>query len=314
MTNLGEIKLIGGTNSRYLLEAVAKHLNVEICKHTVSRFKDGEIRVYIEESVRGHDVFIIQSTEPPADNLMELLLLIDAAKRASAKRVTAVIPYFGYARQDRKDQPRVPISAKLVANLIQVAGASRVLTMDLHADQIQGFFDIPVDNLYATPIFKEYFGNLDPEKDIVVAPDVGATKRARAFARRLGDVPIALIDKRRPEPNQAVVMNIIGDVRGKRCLLVDDIIDTGNTLVEASKALVSEGALEVKAVATHALFSDNCIEKIEASPLTKVVVTDSIPKALKVNHPKIVTLSVAPLIAEAIKRIHNELSVSILFI
>ncbi len=314
MKNPGEIKLISGSNSRKLLEAIAGYLKIEPCAHEVTRFKDGEIRVQIKESVRGHDVFIIQSTEPPGDNLLELLLLIDAAKRASAKRITAVIPYFGYARQDRKDQPRVPISAKLVANLIQVAGTSRVLTLDLHADQIQGFFDIPVDNLYATPVFKEYFNNLDPMKDIVVAPDVGATKRARAFARRLGDVPIALIDKRRPEPNKAEVMNIVGDVKGKRCLIVDDIIDTGNTLVEAVKALLNNGAEEVKAVATHALFSDNCVEKLEKSELSEVVVTDSIPKVDQVKSNKIKVLSVAPLIGEAIRRIHDELSVSSLFI
>ncbi|MDI6850959.1 MAG: ribose-phosphate pyrophosphokinase [bacterium] len=314
MTNPGEIKLISGSNSRKLMEAIAGYLKIEPCAHEVTRFKDGEIRVQIKESVRGHDVFIIQSTEPPGDNLLELLLLVDAAKRASAKRITAVMPYFGYARQDRKDQPRVPISAKLVANLIQVAGTSRVLTLDLHADQIQGFFDIPVDNLYATPVFKEYFNNLDPTKDVVVAPDVGATKRARAFARRLGDVPIALIDKRRPEPNKAEVMNIVGDVKGKRCLIVDDIIDTGNTLVEAVKALLNKGAEEVKAVATHALFSDNCVEKLEKSELSEVVVTDSIPKVYQVKSNKIKVLSVAPLIGEAIRRIHDELSVSSLFI
>jgi ribose-phosphate pyrophosphokinase len=314
MTNPGEIKLISGSNSRKLMEAISDYLKIEPCDYEVTRFKDGEIRVQIKESVRGHDVFIIQSTEPPADNLLELLLLVDAAKRASAKRITAVIPYFGYARQDRKDQPRVPISAKLVANLIQVAGTSRVLTLDLHADQIQGFFDIPVDNLYATPVFKEYFNNLDPSMDIVVAPDVGATKRARAVARRLGDVPIALIDKRRPEPNKAEVMNIVGDVKGKRCLIVDDIIDTGNTLVEAARALLSSGASEVKAVATHALFSDNCVEKLENSDLSEVVVTDSIPRAYHVKSNKIKILSVAPLIGDAIRRIHEEQSVSSLFI
>jgi ribose-phosphate pyrophosphokinase len=314
MTNPGEIKLISGSNSRKLMEAIADYLKIEPCAYDVTRFKDGEIRVQIKESVRGHDVFIIQSTEPPADNLLELLLLVDAAKRASAKRITAVIPYFGYARQDRKDQPRVPISAKLVANLIQIAGTSRVLTLDLHADQIQGFFDIPVDNLYATPVFKEYFKNLDPFMDIVVAPDVGATKRARAVARRLGDVPIALIDKRRPEPNKAEVMNIVGDVKGKRCLIVDDIIDTGNTLVEAARALLNSGASEVKAVATHALFSDNCVEKLENSDLSEVVVTDSIPRAYHVKSNKIKILSVAPLIGDAIRRIHEEQSVSSLFI
>ncbi len=314
MSGIGEIKLISGKNSSKILRAISEYLGLEICEHEVTRFKDGEIRVQIKESVRGHDVFIIQSTEPPADNLLELLLLIDAVKRASAKRITAVIPYFGYARQDRKDQPRVPISAKLIANLIQVAGASRVLALDLHADQIQGFFDIPVDNLYATPVFKEYFGDLDPDKYIVVAPDVGATKRARAVARRLGDLPIALIDKRRPEPNKAEVMNVIGNVEHKRCLIVDDIIDTGNTLVEAAKSLIEKGAEEVKAVSTHALFSDNCIERIKASPLKEVVVTDSVSKVNNIADNKIKILSVAPLIGDAIVRIHEEQSVSSLFI
>ncbi len=314
MSGIGEIKLISGKNSSKILRAISEYLGLKICDHEVTRFKDGEIRVQIKESVRGHDVFIIQSTEPPADNLLELLLLIDAVKRASAKRITAVIPYFGYARQDRKDQPRVPISAKLIANLIQVAGASRVLALDLHADQIQGFFDIPVDNLYATPVFKEYFGDLDPDKYIVVAPDVGATKRARAVARRLGDLPIALIDKRRPEPNKAEVMNVIGNVEYKRCLIVDDIIDTGNTLVEAAKSLIEKGAEEVKAVSTHALFSDNCIERIKASPLKEVVVTDSVSKVNNIAYNKIKILSVAPLIGDAIVRIHEEQSVSSLFI
>ncbi len=314
MTNPGEIKLISGTNSRKLLEEISKYLGIQICDYEVTRFKDGEIRVHVKESVRGHDVFIIQSTEPPADNLLELLLLVDAVSRASAKRITAVIPYFGYARQDRKDQPRVPISAKLIANLIQVAGTSRVLSLDLHADQIQGFFDIPVDNLYATPVFKDYFNTLDSARDIVVAPDVGATKRARAFARRLGDVPIALIDKRRPEPNKAEIVNIVGDVKGKRCLLVDDIIDTGNTLVEAARALIESGASEVKAVATHALFSDNCLEKLQSSEIAEIVITNSIPKVCELKHNKIRVLSVAPLIGDAIRRIHEELSVSSLFI
>ncbi|MGB4729167.1 MAG: ribose-phosphate pyrophosphokinase [Candidatus Hydrothermia bacterium] len=314
MTNPGEIKLISGTHSRVLLEAVSKYLGIVLCDHEVTRFRDGEFRVQVKESVRGHDVFVIQSTEPPSDNLLELLLLVDAVKRASAKRITAVVPYFGYARQDRKDQPRVPISAKLIANLIQVAGTSRVLSLDLHADQIQGFFDIPVDNLYATPVFKGYFDNLDANEDLVVAPDVGATKRARAFARRLGNVPIALIDKRRPEPNKAEVVNVVGDVAGKRCLLVDDIIDTGSTIVEAAKALIENGAKEVRVVATHALFSDDCVEKIEKSEIAEVVVTDSVPKVLTLNHDKIKVLSIAPLIGDAIRRIHEELSVSSLFI
>jgi len=314
MTNPGEIKLISGTHSRVLLEAVSKYLGIDLCDHEVTRFRDGEIRVQVKESVRGHDVFVIQSTEPPSDNLLELLLLVDAVKRASAKRITVVVPYFGYARQDRKDQPRVPISAKLIANLIQVAGTSRVLSLDLHADQIQGFFDIPVDNLYATPVFKGYFDNLDANEDLVVAPDVGATKRARAFARRLGNVPIALIDKRRPEPNKAEVVNVVGDVAGKRCLLVDDIIDTGSTIVEAAKALIENGAKEVRVVATHALFSDDCVEKIEKSEIAEVVVTDSVPKVLTLNHDKIKVLSIAPLIGDAIRRIHEELSVSSLFI
>jgi len=309
-----DIKLLSGTSSRPLMLEIAQHLKVEPTEHLVSRFKDGEIRVQILENIRGHDVFIVQSTHPPADNLLELLLLIDAAKRASAKRITAVIPYFGYGRQDRKDQPRVPISAKLVSNLIEVAGANRVLTVDLHADQIQGFFDIPVDNLFASPIFKEFFKGLSPETHTVVAPDVGASKRARAIARKLGDLPLAIIDKRRPAPNQAEVLNIIGHVEGRHLIIVDDIIDTGNTVIEGAKALITAGALSVVAAASHALLSGDAPQKIEDSPIEKVIVTDTIPTVWQRKTEKIEVLSIAPLLAEAIRRIHNEESISALFI
>ncbi|RKY99542.1 MAG: ribose-phosphate pyrophosphokinase [Candidatus Hydrothermota bacterium] len=310
----GEIKLLSGSQSHYLKNKIAKYLDMEPAKCEVSRFKDGEIRVQIKESIRGDDVFIIQSTQPPADNLMELLLLIDAAKRASASRVTAVIPYFGYARQDRKDQPRVPISAKLVANLIQTAGADRVITLDLHADQIQGFFDIPVDNLYASPIFKKYFTEFEPETHMIVAPDVGATKRARLMARHLGNLPLALVDKRRPAPNSAEVVNIIGDVSGMKLLIVDDIIDTGNTIAVAAQALIEAGAAEIRVAATHGLFSDGAKEKLDNAPIEEIVITNSLPVSEDKRPRCAIILDVAPLLGEAILRTHEERSVSALFI
>ncbi len=308
------ITLIHGNASARLAEEISRHLGVKLTDVLVTKFKDGEIRVQIRENIRGFDVFIIQSTNPPADNLLELLLLADAAKRASAKRITAVIPYFGYARQDRKDQPRVPISAKVMADLIQVVGVNRVLTLDLHADQIQGFFDIPVDNLFVTPVIKEYFGELDPSIWTVVAPDVGATKRARAIARKLGNLPLALIDKRRPEPNVAEVLNVIGTVEGKKLLILDDIIDTGNTIVVAANRLKELGALEIRVAAAHALFSDNAVEKLCRAPVEEVVITNSIEHRKEFNMKKLKILSVAPLLAEAIRRIHKEESVSALFI
>ncbi|HDM89636.1 MAG TPA: ribose-phosphate pyrophosphokinase [candidate division WOR-3 bacterium] len=311
---MSEIKLLSGIASRKLMEDIARYLEVVPAESIVSRFSDGEIRVQILENVRGDDVFIVQSTQPPADNLMELLLLIDAARRASASRVTAVIPYFGYARQDRKDQPRVPISSKLVANLIERAGADRVLTVDLHADQIQGFFDIPVDNLYATPIFKEYFGHLDPERYVIVSPDIGSIKRARHIANKLGNLPIALVDKRRPSPNRAEVINIVGDVSGKDLLIVDDIIDTGSTLCEAAKALKDKGANLIRAAATHGLFSGNAGEKIDQAPIDEVVITDTLTVEEGKKPGKLKILGIANLLGEAIRRIHEERSVSSLFI
>ncbi len=308
------ITLIHGNASSKLAQGISRYLNIPIVDTLVSRFKDGEIRVQIKENIRGSDVFIIQSTNPPADNLLELLLLADAAKRASAKRITAVIPYFGYARQDRKDQPRVPISAKVMADLLQVVGINRVLTLDLHADQIQGFFDIPVDNLFVTPVMKEYFIDLDPSVWTVVAPDVGATKRARAIARKLGNLPLALIDKRRPEPNVAEVLHVIGNVQGRKLLILDDIIDTGNTIQVAADKLKALGALEIKVAAAHALFSDNAVEKLCNAPIDEIVITDSIEHKQTLNMKKLKILSVAPLLAKAIKRIHDEESVSELFI
>lgn len=313
----GDIKLLAGNNSEYLLERIAFKIGIPPTKRILSRFSDGEIRVQILESIRGDDVFIVQSTNPPSDNLMELLLLIDAAKRASASRVTAVIPYFGYARQDRKDQPRVPISAKLIANLLQVAGADRVITLDLHADQIQGFFDIPVDNLYATPIFKDFFalrGIMDPEEYMIVAPDVGATKRARLMARYFGNLPLALVDKRRPEPNQAEVVNIIGSVESKKLLIIDDIIDTGRTIAVASKALLDAGAKEVRVAATHGLFSGQAKKILDDSPIKEIVITDSLAVPAERRPERLTVLDIAPLLAEAIIRTHDARSLSALFL
>ncbi len=309
---MGPITLLAGNASRRLARRIAGALGLEITPAIVSRFRDGEIRVQILENIRGTDVFIVQSTNPPAEHLLELLFLVDAAKRASAARITAVIPYFGYARQDRKDQPRVPISAKLVANLLETAGIHRVLTLDLHTDQIQGFFDVPVDNLYATPVFKTHFSDLPPNT-VVVAPDVGATRRARAIAKKLGNFPIALIDKRRPQPNAAEVMHVIGEVEGKEALIVDDILDTGTTLVKAAEALKKHGALRVRAAITHGLFSGDAREKVERSVLEEVVITDSVELPPERYPRNTVTLSVDELLAEAIVRIHEARSISELF-
>jgi len=309
-----EIKLLSGNASKPLKEEIAKVLEISPSVLEVSRFQDGEIRIQILENIRGDDVFIIQSTHPPAENLMELLLLIDAAKRASAARITAVIPYFGYARQDRKDQPRVPISAKLVANLLERAGADRILTVDLHADQIQGFFDIPVDNLYATPVFKNYFNELNPREYVIVSPDVGGTKRAMVAAHKLGNLPLALVDKRRPALNSAEIIHIVGDVKGKKLLIIDDIIDTGNTLAEASKALREHGASEILVAATHGLFSGDARRKLEAAPVKEIVVTNTLPVPAQKRPHNMKILTIAPLLADAIVRIHEEKSVSSLFI
>lgn len=310
------MKLISGNANRTLAQGIAAHLDVPLTKAQVKRFADNEVFAMIEENVRGEDVFVIQSTSYPAnDNLMELLIITDALVRASAKRITAVVPYFGYARQDRKTDGRTPISAKLVANLITRAGANRVLTMDLHAGQIQGFFDIPTDNLVATPVMvqdiKESFGR---RSDLmVVSPDVGGVVRARSLASRI-DADLAIVDKRRPKAGESEVMNIIGDVEGRRCILFDDIVDSGGTLVNAAKALLDKGATEVSAYISHGVLSGPAVNRITDSPMKELVITDSIEQPHEVlTCPKIRQVRVAPLIGEAIRRIANEESVSKLF-
>jgi ribose-phosphate pyrophosphokinase len=311
---LEELKIFSGRANLPLAEKIVKHLGINLGDASIKNFADGEIRIKIKENVRGLDVFVIQPTHPPAENILELLLMIDALKRASADRITAVIPYYGYARQDRKDEPRVPISAKLIADLIVTAGANRVLAMDLHAEQIQGYFNVPVDHLYSAPVLIDYCKQKD-FKNLVVASDVGRANRARGFAKRLGDkIPIVVLDKRRPEPNQAEVVNVIGEVAGKIALIFDDIIDTGGTILKSAEALLARQATDVLVCATHPVFSKDCADKITASKISKVVVTDTInlPKS-KINN-KIEILSVAPLLAEAIARIHKGHSVSSLFI
>ncbi len=309
------MKLLAGNSNRPLAEAIAASLRIDLTKATVHRFADMEVFVEIHENVRGEDVFIIQSTSHPAnDNLMELLVIIDALRRASARRITAVVPYFGYARQDRKSASRTPISAKLVANLITVAGASRVLTMELHAGQIQGFFDIPLDNLFSTPLMvPDIRNNLGTENLVIVSPDVGGVTRARGFAKRL-DVGLAIIDKRRERAGVSEVMHVIGDVRGMRCIIVDDIADSGGTLCNAADALLREGAELVQAYVTHGVLSAGAVARVAASSLDRLVITDSIrpTEAVRVTD-KIRVLSVAQLMGEAITRISSEGSVSSLF-
>jgi ribose-phosphate pyrophosphokinase len=282
---------------------------------SVEPFSDGEIRLQILENVRGADAFVVQPTCTPVDrHLMELLLMIDALRRASAERITAVLPYYGYARQDRKDKPRMPISARLIANLIQRAGADRVLTLDLHAAQIQGFFDVPVDHLFAAPVMIEYFDSIGRRDLTIVSPDAGGVERARAFAKHM-NAPLAIIDKRRTDVNVAEVMNIIGDVEARHCLIVDDLIDTAGTLVKGAEALLRQGALSVTACATHAVLSGSAVQRIEESQIQEVVVTNSIPlREDAMRSPRIKTLSVAPLLARAIQSIHEDGSVSTLFI
>jgi ribose-phosphate pyrophosphokinase len=309
------IKIFTGNSNIPLAEEIASHLGMTLGQGYASTFSNGETRVSIEETVRGCDVYIVQSLSNPVDHhIMELLIMMDAMKRASAGRITAVIPYFAYARQDRKTRPREPISAKLLANLITVAGANRVITMDLHAGQIQGFFDIPVDPLQASPILAEYIkNNLNLDNSVVVSPDVGGVARARAFASRL-HLPIAIIDKRRPAPNESEVMYIVGDVKGKTCIVIDDMIDTGGTLIKGADALLEEGAIEVYACATHPVFSGNAIENIKKSHIKKVIVTNTIRLDKEQLCDKIEVLSVAKLFAEAIDRVHNNRSVSELFV
>ncbi|NLC38697.1 MAG: ribose-phosphate pyrophosphokinase, partial [Clostridia bacterium] len=296
-----------------LAEEIAEYLGVRLGAAKVARFSDGEICISIEESVRGADVFVIQPTcHPVNDNLMELLILIDGLRRASARRITAVVPYYGYARQERKSRARDPISAKLVANLITAAGARRVVTMDLHANAIQGFFDIPVDHLPGVPILSQYFLNKGLQDVVVVSPDIGGVTRARDLANRLG-VEIAIIDKRRPSPNVAEIMNVIGKVEGKTVIMIDDIIDTAGTITQGAQALVEHGAKEVYACCTHPVLSGPALERLEASVIKEVVVTNTIPVPVKKEGSKIRVLSVAPLLGEAIIRIHEDLSVSKLF-
>jgi ribose-phosphate pyrophosphokinase len=307
-----KILLISGTANQPLSEELAQELGQPLCGVTIRRFADGEIFVKIDENVRGQDVFIIQPTNPPAENLLELLILIDAAKRASAARVTAVIPYFGYGRQDRKDQPRVAISAKLMANLIATAGADRVLGLDFHQHQLQGFFDIPVDHLYAAPVLVQHYRQKRLHDPVIVAPDVGAAKMARGFAKRL-DASLAIIDKRRPSANIAEVVNVVGEVEGSDCLLVDDMIDTAGTMSEGVGALKRLGAREVYCCASHALLSGPAVDRLAASEVTEVAVTNTIaiPDDRKFDRLKI--LSTAPLFAKAIRFTHSDQSVSSLF-
>jgi ribose-phosphate pyrophosphokinase len=305
------VAIFGGRSNPALARKIAEAYGTSLGELTIRDFADSEIYVRFEESIRGSDLFIVQSTQPPAENWMELLLLIDAAKRASAARVTAVIPYFGYARQERKDQPRVSIAAKLMANTLTTAGIDRILTMELHAPQIQGFFDVPVDHLYGSVVLIDYLRQFDLSNLVVVAPDVGALKMARAYAQRLG-VTLAVIDKRRPQQNEAQVMNIIGDVEGKNVMLVDDIVDTAGTLTQAAAALRTEGALKIMASCTHALLSGPAYERIEASEIERLIITDTIP--LERPSEKIEVVSVAGLFSNAIRRIYTDKSVSTLFV
>jgi len=309
------LKIFTGNANPALAEDIARALGMELSECMVRQFSDGEIYLQIQENVRGADVFIIQPTCTPVDrNLMELLLMMDAMKRASAERITAVLPYYGYARQDRKDKPRVPISAKLVAELLETAGADRILALDLHAAQIQGFFDIPVDHLFATPVLIDYFRTVNIPDMTVVSPDAGGVERARAFAKRL-NAPLAIIDKRREEANVAEVMNVVGEVEGQNCLIVDDLIDTAGTLVKGAEALLNQGAASVSACATHAVLSGPAVQRIEESALKEVVVTNSIPLSEEARESgQVKLLSVAKLLAEAIRSIHEETSVSVLFV
>jgi ribose-phosphate pyrophosphokinase len=306
------LKLLSGTANRALAEEIACHLGVDLCKVHLGRFADGEISVRIDENVRGNDVFIVQPTNPPAENLMELLLLMDAARRASAARITCVMPYYGYARQDRKDQPRVPIGAKLVANMIMAAGADRVLGIDFHQHQLQGFFDVPVDHLYAMPVFTAHYKKKHLHEPVVVAPDVGSAKMARGFAKRL-NASLAIIDKRRPQPNVSEVVNVVGDVEGSDCILVDDMIDTAGTVTEASRALKKLGAMDVYICATHALLSGPAVSRLTDAPIKEIAVTDTIMIPEGRRFEQLVVLSVGELLSKAIRFTHSEQSVSSLF-
>jgi ribose-phosphate pyrophosphokinase len=307
-----QMMLLAGTANRPLAEEIAAELKQPLCQVTIRRFADGELFVKIDENVRGRDVYIIQPTNPPAENLVELLLLIDAARRASAARVTAVIPYFGYSRQDRKDQPRVAISAKLMANLISRAGADRVLAMDFHSHQLQGFFDIPVDHLYAAPVLTAHYRMKRLHDPVVVAPDVGSAKMARGFAKRLNG-SLAIIDKRRPSANIAEVANVVGEVEGKDCLVTDDLIDTAGTVSEAAKALKRFGARNVYVCATHALLSGPAIQRLQEAPIEEVAVANTIALPDGKKFSRLTVLSVGSVLAKAIANTHRDKSVSSLF-
>ena len=308
-----KMKIFTGNCHPELARDICSYLGTELVSSEIGRFKDGEISVKIEETVRGADVFVIQPTSPPVnENIMELLVMIDALRRASARRITTVIPYYGYARQDRKAQPRDPITAKLVANLLHTAGARRILSIDLHAPQIQGFFDIPVDHLYASPIMIDYFKTKNLDNFTAVAPDVGSVKRVRTFAKQL-DIPMAIIDKRRPKATVAEVMNIIGDIEGQNVILFDDIIDTAGTMTAAASALKEKGANDVFACGTHALFSGPAMDRLEKAPFEEIVVTNSIPQDNHQRLDNLKVLSIAPLLGEAIDRIFKDVSVSVLF-
>ena len=309
------MKVLAGTSNSKLCKDMAKHLKLKLVNSKIKRFADGEVYVEINENIRGNSIFVVQSTSNPAnDNLMELLICIDALRRSSAKNITAVIPYFGYARQDRKVVPRTAISAKLVSNLITNAGANRILSVDLHAGQIQGFFDIPVDNLFATPIFARHIKNKSKLKNVIcVAPDVGGVERTRALSRRI-NASIAIIDKRRPSPGKSEVMNLVGNVKNKNCIIVDDIIDSGGTIVNAARALKEKGAKDVYVYITHAVLSGHAVDKIESSKIKKLITTDTIDNSKKIaKSNKIEIISIAPMISEAMKRIANSTSVSSLF-
>jgi ribose-phosphate pyrophosphokinase len=309
----GSLKLFTLNSNPELAESIAAYLEIPLGKSTVSRFSDGEVQINIDESIRGSDVYVLQSTSTPVnDHVMELLIMIDALKRASAKSINIIMPYYGYARQDRKARSREPIAAKLIADLLETAGATRVITLDLHAPQIQGFFNVPIDHLQGVPILSDYFEKKNLQDVIVVSPDHGGVTRARKLADRL-KTPIGIIDKRRPRPNVAEVMNIIGNVEGKTAILIDDIIDTGGTITLAADALIENGATEVYACCTHPVLSGPAIERISNSQIKELVVTNSIPLPEEKQIDKITSLSVAPLIGEAITRIHEEKSVSILF-
>ena len=308
-----DLVVMTGNAHRAMGELIAANLNIDLLQVEAGRFSDGEIQIKIGENIRGTDVFIVQPTMPPAENIMELLLLIDAVRRASCRRVTAVIPYFGYARQDRKDQPRVPIAAKLMADLITTAGANRVLTIDLHAPQIQGFFNIPVDHIYSAPVWLNYFRDRSHDNLAVVAPDVGSIKMVRAFAKRL-DATLAIIDKRRPRPNEAVVMNFIGDVRGKDVVIFDDMIDTAGTLADAARVCHEQGAKSITACATHAILSGRALQRLNEAPIQEVVVSNTVPFGRQDQCAKIRVLDISALLADAIERIHLEKTVSELFV